>query len=96
MKHDDGLALPSVTVCHSFGFKDNKLVYDSSYETYLNNTYSLEELVSGSPRVTNFAGETKADNLTFKPLHTGIKGRCYTLDYREKVEFKDISTDEKI
>ena len=89
------LYLPSITLCGASGYKEQVNQYsDLRIENYVNNTIGITEiLVSNTPNENHAAGELPVQDTLFDELgqwrilttYSAYRGRCYTIEYREKV-----------
>ena len=102
VEHNDGLLLPSFTICNVSGYKEEMDEFkDLELANYLNKTIHLEEILYGNFDIY----EDLFDNLTtmkantdlwkFTTTYSQFKGRCHTLTYQKKVrqDTKDLSHD---
>ena len=92
VENNDGLLLPSITICSLSGFKEEMLDYkDLELNNYLNKTLNLDEILYGY-----YDNDNKIDlNLTimkadqalwkFTTTYSQYKGRCHTLTYQKLV-----------
>ena len=92
VENNDGLLLPSITICSLSGFKEQMVDYkDLELSNYLNKTLNLDEILLGY-----YDNDNKIDlNLTmmkadralwkFTTTYSQYKGRCHTLTYQKLV-----------
>ena len=92
VENNDGLLLPSITICSLSGFKEEMIDYkDLELSNYLNKTLNLDEILYGY-----YDNDNKIDlNLTimkadqalwkFTTTYSQFKGRCHTLTYQKLV-----------
>ena len=90
-KNDDGLLLPSVTMCSLSGFKEEMDEYeDLELENYLQKTLYFEDIFYGyyDNEWTYYDLESMTSNTTQMKITTTYsqyKGRCHTLTYQKLV-----------
>ena len=89
------LYLPSITLCGTSGYKEQVNEYsDLRIENYVSNTIGITEiLVSNKKNESDMPGELPVQDTLFDELgqwrilttYSAYRGRCYTIEYREKV-----------
>ena len=89
------LYLPSITLCGTSGYKEQVNEYsDLRLENYVSNTIGITEiLVSNKKNESDMPGELPVQDTLFDELgqwrilttYSAYRGRCYTIEYREKV-----------
>ena len=91
VENNDGLLLPSITICSLSGFKEEMDEYeDLELENYLNKTLDFAEIFYGYYDVeyTYYSLESMKSNSTLMKITTTYsqyKGRCHTLTYNKLV-----------
>ena len=90
VENNDGLSLPSITICSLSGFKEAMLEYkDIELDNYLNKTLNLEEVLLGYYEGANEYNLTmmkaNQDVWQFTTTYSQYKGRCHTLTYKKLV-----------
>ena len=89
------LYLPSITLCGTSGYKEQVDEYsDLRIENYVNNTIGITDiLISNAPNKGDVAGKLPVQDTLLDELgqwrilttYSAYRGRCYTIEYREKV-----------
>ena len=90
VENNDGLLLPSITICSLSGFKEEMTEYkDLELDNYLSKTLNLDEILLGYIDDDNEYNLTmmKADQDVWKftTTYSQYKGRCHTLTYQKLV-----------
>lgn len=84
-----GFQAPTMTICADKPFKN--LSWDNlTYETYDSNTLDVGEIIKDVNFIT-VDNKLKTDAASIKVLYTVDKGRCYILDFKEKVSTIEIT-----
>ena len=91
-ENNDGLLLPSITICSLSGFKEEMLDYkDLELNNYLNKTLNLDEILYGYYNNDNEIDlnltmmKADQDFWKFTTTYSQYKGRCHTLTYQKLV-----------
>ena len=94
-ENEGSLFYPSITICASRSYKHMINEFsDIELHNYFNNTIRLSETIdylyhgdfnSSEVDFENFDIYYESDHLRISTTYTLYKGRCYTLDYKNKV-----------
>ena len=97
IKSEKRLPLSSITICGDTGFKkENNNRSGLEIEQYLNNTFSLNDIIDcikedGQLYCADFNTNSAAcdcvdiSELKVSTIYSGYRGRCYTIEYPKEV-----------